>query len=35
MAAEILAMQIKAFESLLLRARAALRGCVEGKGVAG
>jgi RNA polymerase sigma-70 factor (ECF subfamily) len=35
MAAEILAMQLKAFESLLLRARAALRGCVEGKGVAG
>jgi RNA polymerase sigma-70 factor (ECF subfamily) len=35
MAAEILAMQIKAFESLLLRARAALRGCVQGKGVAG
>jgi RNA polymerase sigma factor (sigma-70 family) len=34
MAAEILTMQIKAFESLLLRARAALRSCVEGKGVA-
>jgi RNA polymerase sigma factor (sigma-70 family) len=34
MAAEILAMQVKAFESLLLRARGALRGCVEGKGVA-
>jgi RNA polymerase sigma factor (sigma-70 family) len=34
MAAEILAMQVKAFESLLLRARSALRGCVEGKGVA-
>jgi RNA polymerase sigma factor (sigma-70 family) len=34
MAAEILAMQIKAFESLLLRARTALRGCVERKGVA-
>jgi RNA polymerase sigma factor (sigma-70 family) len=33
-AAEILAMQLKAFESLLLRARTALRGCVEGKGVA-
>jgi RNA polymerase sigma factor (sigma-70 family) len=33
MAAEILAMQLKAFESLLLRARGALRGCVEGKGV--
>jgi RNA polymerase sigma factor (sigma-70 family) len=32
MAAEILAMQLKAFESLLLRARASLRGCVEGKG---
>lgn len=35
MAAEILAMQLKAFESLLLRARGALRGCVEGKGLAG
>lgn len=33
MAAEILAMQIKAFESLLFRARATLRACVEGKGV--
>jgi RNA polymerase sigma factor (sigma-70 family) len=33
MAAGILAMQLKAFESLLFRARAALRGCVEGKGV--
>jgi RNA polymerase sigma factor (sigma-70 family) len=33
MAAEILAMQIKAFESLLLRARGALRACVERKGV--
>jgi RNA polymerase sigma factor (sigma-70 family) len=33
MAADILAMQIKAFESLLLRARGALRACVEGKGV--
>lgn len=32
-AAEILAMQLKAFESLLLRARGALRTCVEGKGV--
>ncbi len=32
-AAETLAMQIKAFESLLFRARAALRGCIEGKGV--
>jgi RNA polymerase sigma factor (sigma-70 family) len=34
MAAGILDMQLKAFESLLFRARAALRGCVEGKGVA-
>lgn len=34
MAAEILAMQLKAFESLLLRARGALRSCVEGKGMA-
>jgi RNA polymerase sigma factor (sigma-70 family) len=33
MAADILAMQIKAFESLLLRARGSLRECVEGKGV--
>uniref|UniRef100_UPI0026076BC2 sigma-70 family RNA polymerase sigma factor n=1 Tax=uncultured Sphingorhabdus sp. TaxID=1686106 RepID=UPI0026076BC2 len=33
MAADILAMQIKAFESLLFRARASLRECVEGKGV--
>lgn len=33
MAAEILAMQVKAFESLLFRARASLRDCVEGKGV--
>lgn len=32
-AADILAMQVKAFESLLLRARAALRACVEGKGI--
>jgi RNA polymerase sigma factor (sigma-70 family) len=32
-AAEILAMQLKAFESLLFRARAALRQCIEGKGV--
>jgi RNA polymerase sigma factor (sigma-70 family) len=32
-AAEILALQIKAFESLLHRARATLRDCVEGKGV--
>jgi RNA polymerase sigma-70 factor (ECF subfamily) len=35
MAAGILNMQLKAFESLLFRARASLRGCVEGKGVAG
>ena len=35
MAADILAMQLKAFESLLFRARATLRECVEGKGVAG
>jgi RNA polymerase sigma-70 factor (ECF subfamily) len=34
LAAEMLAMQLKAFESLLFRARAALRGCIEGKGVA-
>ena len=33
MAADILAMQVKAFESLLFRARASLRDCVEGKGV--
>lgn len=33
LAAEILAMQIKAFESLLFRARATLRDCIEGKGV--
>ncbi|MBK6707161.1 MAG: sigma-70 family RNA polymerase sigma factor [Sphingomonadales bacterium] len=33
MAADILAMQIKAFESLLFRARTSLRDCVEGKGV--
>lgn len=32
-AADMLAMQIKAFESLLFRARAALRGCIEGKGL--
>lgn len=32
-AADILAMQLKAFESLLFRARASLRNCVEGKGV--
>jgi RNA polymerase sigma-70 factor (ECF subfamily) len=34
MAAETLAMQLKAFESLLFRARSTLRACVEGKGVA-
>ena len=33
MAAGLLAMQLKAFESLLFRARGALRGCVEGKGI--
>lgn len=33
MAAGILDMQLKGFESLLFRARASLRGCVEGKGV--
>lgn len=33
MAADILAIQVKAFESLLFRARASLRDCVEGKGV--
>jgi len=33
MAAEILAMQVKAFESLLFRARGSLRDCVESKGV--
>ncbi len=32
-AADFLSMQIKAFESLLFRARAALRHCIEGKGV--
>lgn len=32
-AAEVLAMQLKAFESLLFRARASLRSCIEGKGV--
>lgn len=32
-AAEILEMQLKAFESLLLRARSSLRDCVERKGV--
>jgi RNA polymerase sigma factor (sigma-70 family) len=34
MAADTLAMQLKAFESLLFRARSTLRACVEGKGVA-
>jgi RNA polymerase sigma factor (sigma-70 family) len=34
LAADILAMQIKAFESLLVRARTGLRKCVESKGVA-
>lgn len=33
MAAEILAMQLKAFESLLFRARTSLRACIENKGV--
>ena len=33
MAADLLAMQVKAFESLLFRARVSLRACVEGKGV--
>ena len=33
MAADVLAMQVKAFESLLFRARISLRNCVEGKGV--
>lgn len=33
MAAGILEMQLKAFESLLFRARAGLRTCIEGKGV--
>jgi RNA polymerase sigma factor (sigma-70 family) len=33
MAAEVLAMQLKAFESLLFRARAAMQGCIERKGV--
>jgi RNA polymerase sigma-70 factor (ECF subfamily) len=32
-ASDYLAMQIKAFESLLYRARAALRSCIESKGV--
>lgn len=34
-AAESLEMQLKAFESLLFRARASLKGCVERKGVGG
>jgi RNA polymerase sigma factor (sigma-70 family) len=34
-AAETMEMQLKAFESLLFRARASLKGCVERKGVAG
>ncbi len=34
-AAETMEMQLKAFESLLFRARASLRGCVERKGVLG
>lgn len=34
-AAESLEMQLKAFESLLFRARASLKGCVERKGVLG
>lgn len=34
-AAETLEMQLKAFESLLFRARASLKGCVERKGVVG
>jgi RNA polymerase sigma-70 factor (ECF subfamily) len=34
-AAESLEMQLKAFESLLFRARASLKGCVERKGVVG
>lgn len=33
-AAETMEMQLKAFESLLFRARASLKGCVERKGVA-
>jgi RNA polymerase sigma factor (sigma-70 family) len=33
MAAEVLAMQLKAFESLLFRARASLLGCVERNGI--
>jgi RNA polymerase sigma factor (sigma-70 family) len=34
-AAESLEMQLKAFESLLFRARASLKGCVERKGIVG
>jgi RNA polymerase sigma factor (sigma-70 family) len=34
-AAEILEMQLKAFESLLFRARSSLRECVERKGISG
>jgi RNA polymerase sigma factor (sigma-70 family) len=34
-AAESLEMQLKAFESLLFRARASMKGCVEGKGILG
>ena len=34
-AAESMEMQLKAFESLLFRARASLKGCVERKGVSG
>ena len=34
-AAEILEMQLKAFESLLFRARSSMRDCVERKGVSG
>jgi RNA polymerase sigma factor (sigma-70 family) len=34
-AAETLEMQLKAFESLLFRARSSLKGCVERKGVTG
>lgn len=35
LAAEILEMQLKAFESLLFRARSSLRDCVERKGISG
>ncbi len=34
-AANTLAMQLKAFESLLFRARSSLRGCIERNGIAG